>query len=311
MYYRRSYCIFVIRFLLRLIMKNRQTVWIILIVVLTIIITVAIVYIYRLQGQNKELEQQAEYAKEELTDEYNDLVIDYEGFRMKISNDSLVAKLETEQMKVQRLQEELRTVKATDTKRINELKKELETLRAVLRNYVQQIDSLNRINEQLSNENRQVTAKYHQATQTVSQLTKEKEQLTETVQLASKLDASSIMVNGLTNKNKVTDQIKKMVKIEVRFVISKNITAPPGEKIIYIRILKPDDDVLIKSRSNVFVYENKEINYSSKRTIEYEGEELPVSIYWDIEEYLSPGTYRVDIFADGNLIGKKTFKWDK
>ena len=292
-------------------MKNRQTVWIILIVLLTILITVAIVYIYRLQGQNKELEQQAEYAKEELTDEYNDLVIDYEGFRMKISNDSLVAKLETEQMKVQRLQEELRTVKATDTKRINELKKELETLRAVLRNYVQQIDSLNRINEQLSNENRQVTAKYHQATQTVSQLTKEKEQLSETVQLASKLDASSITVNGLTNKNKVTDQIKKMVKIEVRFVINKNITAPPGEKTIYIRILKPDDDVLIKSRSNVFVYENKEINYSSKRTIEYEGEELPVSIYWDIEEYLSPGTYRVDIFADGNLIGKKTFKWDK
>ena len=143
------------------------------------------------------------------------------------------------------------------------------------------------------------------------QLTKEKEHLTETVQLASKLSTSSIIVNGLTDKNKITDQIKKMVKIEVRFVINKNITAPPGEKVVYIRILKPDDDVLIKSRSNVFVYENKEINYSSKRTVEYEGEELPVTIYWDIEEYLSPGTYRVDIFADGNLIGKKSFKWDK
>jgi len=259
----------------------------------------------------EDLQQQSELVKEELADEYQDLVIDYEGYRMKISNDSLIAKLETEQMKVQRLQEELRTVKATNTKRINELKRELETLRAVLRNYVQQIDSLNRMNEKLTSENRQVTAKYNQATQTVSQLTKEKEQLTETVQLASKLDASSITVNGLTNKNKVTDQIKKMEKIEVRFIINKNITAPPGEKIIYIRIMKPDDDVLIKSRSNVFTYEDKEITYSSKRTVEYEGEELPVTIYWDIEEYLSPGTYRVDIFADGNLIGKKSFKWDK
>jgi len=292
-------------------MKNKQILWIIIVVVLVVIIAGAVIYIFRQQERVDDLMQQSELVKEELSDEYNDLVIDYEGFRMKISNDSLIAKLETEQMKVQRLQEELRTVNATNTKRINELRKELETLRGILRNYVQQIDSLNRINEQLTSENKQVTAKYHQAGQTISQLTKEKAQLTETVQLASKLDASNITVNGLTNKNKVTDQIKKMVKIEVRFIINKNITAPPGEKTIYLRIMKPDDDVLIKSRVNVFTYENKEINYSVKRTVEYEGEELPVAIYWDIEEYLSPGTYRVDIFADDNLIGKKTFKWDK
>jgi len=292
-------------------MKNKQTLWIVAVAVLLLIVAAAGYYIYRQENQMKDLQQQSEMVKEELSDEYNDLVIDYEGFRMKVTNDSLIAKLETEQMKVQRLQEELRTVKATDTKRINELKKELESLRTILKNYVQQIDSLNRINEQLTSENKKVNAKYQQATQTVSQLTKEKEQLTETVQLASKLDASTITVNGLTEKNKVTNQIKKMVKIAVQFIINKNITAPPGEKTIYIRIMKPDDDVLIKSRSNTFIYENQEITYSSKRTIEYEGEELPVIIYWDIEEYLSPGMYRVDIFADGNLIGKKTFKLDK
>jgi cell division protein FtsL len=292
-------------------MKNKQTLWIILVVVLIIIVAIAVIYILRQQGQMKDLQQQSELVKEELADEYNELVIDYEGFRMKISNDSIIAQYETERMKVQRLQEELRTVKATNTKRINEFKKELETLRAILKNYVQQIDSLNRINEKLTNENRQVTARYRQVTETVSQLTKEKEQLTETVQLASKLDASNITVIGLNDKNKPADQIKKMMKIEVRFVINKNITAPPGEKTIYIRIMKPDDDVLIKSRSNVFVYENKEIYYSSKRIIEYDGEEHPVTIYWDIEEYLLPGAYRVDIFADGNRIGQKSFKWDK
>jgi Tfp pilus assembly protein PilN len=292
-------------------MRNKQSLWIILVVVLVIIIAAAVFYIFRQNNEMKDLQQQSELVKDELTDEYNDLAIDYEGFRMKVNNDSLVAKLETEQMKVQRLQEELRTVKATDTKRINELKKELETLRAILRNYVQQIDSLNRINQKLTNENQRVTAKYNEATQTVSQLTKEKEHLTETVQLASKLDAGNITVNGLTNKNKATDKINKMSKIEVGFVINKNITASPGEKTIYIRIMKPDDDVLIKSRSDVFVYEDKEINYSAKRTIEYAGDELPVTIYWTVEEYLSPGTYRVDIFADGKRIGQKLFKWDK
>ena len=292
-------------------MKNKQSLWIILIVVLLIIVAFAFYYILQQQSQMKDLQQQSELVKEELADDYNNLVIDYEGIRMTISNDSLIAKLESEQMKVQRLQEELRTVKSTNTKRINELKSELETLRAILRNYVQQIDSLNRINQQLTTENRQVTGRLQQATQTVSQLTKEKEQLKETVNLASKLDATNITVRGLNDRNRPTDEIKKMQKIEFQFVINKNITASPGEKTIYIQIRKPDDSVLTKSRSNVFVYEDREQNYSAKRTIEYGGEEYQMTIYWDIEEYLPTGPYRVDIFADGNLIGKKSFKFDK
>ncbi|MDR1683410.1 MAG: hypothetical protein LBS25_08525, partial [Candidatus Symbiothrix sp.] len=100
-------------------------------------------------------------------------------------------------------------------------------------------------------------------------------------------------------------------KIEICFTINKNITAEAGEKTIYIRIQKPDDDVLIKNSNNVFTYENKKIPYSEKRTIEYTGEETQMSIYWQIEEFLQAGAYRVDIFADGNRIGRKSFQLDK
>ena len=71
--------------------------------------------------------------------------------------------------------------------------------------------------------------------------------------------------------------------------------------------MKPDYEILVKNRGNVFSLEGKEISYSMKKMIEYEGEEVPVTMYWDVEEFLSPGTYRVDIFADGNLIGQKKF----
>ena len=70
---------------------------------------------------------------------------------------------------------------------------------------------------------------------------------------------------------------------------------------------KPDDTPLVKSNDNVFLFEDKFINYSARRPIEYEGEEIPVVIYWDVEEYLNPGVYRADIFADGYLIGNTTF----
>ena len=288
----------------------KQKTQLILIIALLLIVAGAIYYIFQQREQMNNLVEQSEIYKEELEDEYNQLSIQYEGFKLQISNDSLIMQLETEQMKVQRLQEELRTVKATNAKRINELKKELETLRTVMRGYVVQIDSLDRLNKQLTHEKQQVTARYVEAAQVVSQLTQEKEQLIETVQIAAKLDASNISVQGLTNKNKSADKIKKMDKLEIRFTINKNITASTGEKDIYVRIQKPDDDVLIKNPNNLFTYENKKIPYSEKRTIEYTGEERQMSIYWQIEEYLQSGMYRVDIFADGNLIGRKSFQLD-
>jgi len=289
-------------------MKNKQG-WLVGIIVAACI-AIAVVAFYYMQTKSElnEFREQMEISKEELAEDYNELSIQYEGYKKTIKNDSLIARLEAEQLHVQELEAELKKVKATDLKRINELKSELETLRKILREYVQQIDSLNRINQALTVENKEFRDRYHEASQTVSQLTEEKEKLSETVQMASKLDASNITVVGLTNKNKVTDKIKKMEQLKVSFLINKNITALPGEKTIYIRILKPDDEVLTKSRTNTFLFEDGEINYSSKRTIEYSGEEYQMEIYWLIEEYLAPGSYRVDIFADGNLIGKKTFK---
>lgn len=67
----------------------------------------------------------------------------YEGYRFEVENDSLAYQLASEQAKVQRLLEELRTVKSNNAQRIAELTRELETLRQILRNYVIQIDSLN------------------------------------------------------------------------------------------------------------------------------------------------------------------------
>ncbi|MDH6358817.1 hypothetical protein [Parabacteroides sp. PF5-9] len=290
---------------------NKLSLLIVAVIVLILIIAGAAYYIYHQKQQMTDLVQGYELDKETLEDEFNELSLQYEGYKFSISNDSLVALLSTEQAKVQRLMEELRTVKATNSRRINELKKELETLRKIMRNYVIQIDSLNQLNEQLKKENKQVVAQYRQATTQAANLQKEKEQLTERVTLASRLDATEINVATVNKRGKAVKRIKQMEQFVVNFKISKNITAPVGEKTIYVRIMKPDDDVLVKSRADVFPFEGKEISYSMKRMIEYDGEEQAVTMYWDIEEFLSPGVFRVDIFADGNHIGRKTFELEK
>ena len=292
---------------------NRKTWWIMGIIFLVLIIGAGGYYIWHQQKQMDQMSEIFELEKESLLDnkEFEEVSLKYEGFEFSIGNDSLISLYTTAQAKIQRLQEELRTVKSTNASRINELKKEIETLRKIMRNYVVQIDSLNRENEQLKTENRQVTQRYQQASSTAARLTKEKEQLTERVQMASRLDAVNIQAGLLTSKGKTAKNIKNATQIQLTFFLAKNITAPVGEQTIYVRLMKPDDDILTKPNSGRFPFEGKEIAYSMRRNVEYDGEEQSVVMYWDIEEFLSPGTYRADIFAAGNRIGRKTFVLEK
>ncbi len=263
-----------------------------------------------IQSKNQaitEMSQQFELEKEQLTDEYSQLALQYEGYGLRIGNDSLANLLDAQRYKVQRLLEELRTVKASNVKRINELKNELGTLRTIMRQYVIQIDSLNALNTQLRTENKVVTQRYTEEQLKTSALVEEKKVLTTKITLASILEARSITVESLTDKGRKATKISKTAQLKFNFIINKNISASTGEKFIYLRILQPDESVLVKKNDNVFLFENKYINYSARRPIEYEGEDAPVTIYWDVEEYLQPGSYRADVFADGYIIGSAKF----
>ena len=277
------------------------------ILVLVLLIGGFAYYIYNQEQRMSDMAEAFVLEKEALMDEYAELSLQYEGEAFKINNDSLFALWNTEHMKVQRLQEELRTLRATNARRINELRRELETLRAIMRNYVIQIDSLNAANQQLRDENVQVTRRYQQATTQVTQLTRERERLSERVTLASRLDAVGIQIKTVNNRGREVKKANQVTRIDISFQLAKNITAVVGEKILYVQLRKPDDDILKKPNSGVFRFENRDIPYSIMRPIEYDGEEQPVVMYWNVEEFLSEGTYRVDIFADGNNIGRKTF----
>lgn len=290
-------------------LKEKSNIKILIGIIIVLVIAMGVIgyLLFDKTNQNEDLSQEIVLSKQQLEDEYENLAMQYEGFKINIKNDSLLDRLTNEQTKVQNLLNELKTVKATNKQEIAKLNNELTSLRKVLRSYIVQIDSLNKANEKLRKENKEISNKYYVSQKNLQQISEQKESLNEKVTLASKLDAVAISVQGTNSKGKVQKKINKIEQLVINFSISKNITAEPGERTIYVRIMKPDDDVLTKSRSNTFPFENGEVNYSIKRIIEYGGEEVPVTLYWNVEEYLMPGTYRVDIFADGNRIGSKSF----
>ena len=285
--------------------KNKKLI-IIIILLIAIIGGVSFFAFYQVQ-ENKEMTELFAIEKEEMENEYTTYATQYDELQVQINNDSLRQKLETEQLRTQRLLEELRQVKSSNAAEIMRLKKELKTVRAVLRSYVMQIDSLNKINEALTTENKEVKKKYSEATRQINTLAQEKKTLNEKVTLAAQLDATNITIQPKNKKGKTAKKVKDVKKIAVSFTLVKNITAQTGERTLYIRIAKPDNEVLCKSESDTFPYENRNLTYSIKKYIEYTGEEQTVTVYWDVEEYLPAGTYNVYIFADGTMSGQHSF----
>ena len=286
---------------------DKNKIQIIIIVLLIAIIGGVSFFAFNQVKENQEMTELFAIEKEEMENEYTTFATQYDELQVQINNDSLREKLAAEQLRTQRLLEELRQVKSTNAAEITRLKKELKTVRAVLRSYVVQIDSLNRLNEALTTENKEVKKKYNEATRQINTLAKEKKSLNEKVTLAAQLDATNITIQTKNKKGKVTDKVKNIKKIAVGFTIVKNITAKTGERTLYVRIAKPDNEILCKSASDTFTYENRELAYSIKKYIEYSGEEQTVTVYWDVEEYLPAGTYNVYIFADGTMIGQQSF----
>jgi len=287
-----------------------------------VILALLVGFFFVLRNERAELQQEKEVLvnqqKEIMEEELSKLAAEYDIQYKKLSEgqgeqkfslatDSLINQILAERAKVEQLQNELKASKATSAKRIDQLNREVTTLRNVLRTYVVQIDSLQVANERLRAENTEVKANYERVTSQAQQLSSEKAHLTDRVKLAAKLDATAISITPVDKRGKPTKNLSKITNLQVRFTVAKNVTAEVGEKTFYCRIMQPNDELLVKAGGGTFAFEGKQIPYSIRREIEYNGEETQLVMYWPVEESLQHGTYSLRIFADGNLIGSASF----
>ncbi len=293
-------------------MMNKRTLVIGAAAVVAILVAVLVYLVASLKrsnDQNMQMLELAEMDKLEMQNEYEDFSRQYNEMMTQINNDSLMAQLEREQQRTQELLEELQRTKASDAAEITRLKRELASMRQVLKSFVAEIDSLNRLNERLTAEN--VDLRQREALQQaqINTLSEERESLSDKVAIASQLDATGVRITALNKRGKEARKIADVKKFQISFSISRNVTAAAGYRTIYARLLKPTGDVL--AGGGTFAYENRRLDYSIRKEIEYNGEETPVTLYWDVNEMLVAGTYRLQLFADGHAIGGTTISFDK
>lgn len=291
--------------------KKKLTILIVALAIVVVALVVGLVISnVKKNKQIAETEMYMEEEKQQMVTEMDQIAGEMDGYTLYIHNDSLLQEFDMQKQKIKELQDELKTTKATNAKRISELKSEIATLRKILAHYVQQIDSLNSLNQRLTTENMEVKQRYANVSATAELLAREKESLNEAVNRAAILEAHSISITLLDDRERKTERASRMRTLKFSFTIGKNITAEPGIKSIYMRLTRPDEELMTK-KGGTFPYENREIPYSLKKDIEYGGEAYTDVLYWKVDEVLQLGTYRVDLFADGNRIGSQTFRIER
>ncbi|MDD4145026.1 MAG: hypothetical protein PHN68_10365 [Prolixibacteraceae bacterium] len=280
-----------------------------IIVIALSVVLLAVAVLYFLQNRDhKMIVNELNAEKDSIRLELNELVVRYDS--LSTENDTINEQLFLAQTKVKDLLIEIEQTKKISIQKINSYQKEVTTLRGIMRDFVVQIDSLNRRNQELMAENLEVKEQFKRVESEKEQLSQEKVQLEQNLQRAAVLQVRDFFVEALNSRDKETKFAKRADKLRIYFVISENVTSRRGPKNIYARIMRPDQLLMSKNENNLFQFEDLKIQYSAMREVVYEGHDLPVAIFWDNsnEPELMTGKYTVDLFADGRNIGTTTFE---
>lgn len=277
-----------------------------IIIMLSVVLIIVIVVFFNQHNENQKMLAALNIEKESIQTELNSMMVNYDSIHT--NNETLQSELQGAQSKVKDVLIEVEQIKKISYEQISEYRQQVTTMRDIMKNYIVQVDSLNRRNQILLEENKLVKENFAQSESKNEQLVKEKEHLQEKIKVAEQLEATELTALGINARGKDAESARRATQIKVSFVLSKNITAPRGDKMIYIRIQKPNQVLLQLSPEDVFQYEDLKIPYSAKREVTYEGNALPVNIFWDNAgvEFMA-GEYTIDVFADGNNIGTTKF----
>ena len=277
-----------------------------IIIMLSAVLLVVIIIFFVQHNENRKVLQALNVEKESIQEELNGMMLNYDSIHT--TNVELQSELVNAQTKVKDLLLEVGQIKKVSYDQIATYRQEVTTLRNIMKNYIIQVDSLNRRNEQLMAENMLVKENFAQSESKNQQLEKEKEHLQEKIKVAAQLTVTDLVATGINSRGKDAESARRAEQIKVSFVLGRNVTTPRGDKTIYVRIQKPNQVLLQESPDDLFQFEDLKIPFSAKREITYEGNELPVNIYWDNKgEPFQEGEYTVDVFAEGNNIGTTKF----
>lgn len=294
--------------------KKSPKLFYIIIAILGVVVIGLVIWLLSTRSHLNNLLEEKEKARVELKSELDALLVEHEMVKDQYGelSDSLMVKDSI----IQSNAKEIKRLLDTEWE-YYKVKKKMGQLQLIAQGYVRQMDSLYRVNEALQQENVAMKKDITDLKKVKQEMEEDVEQLSEKVEIAANLKAYNTKATGVRfksggDKEVETDKIRRVDQIRVCFTIGKNEIASPGKKDIYVRIARPDKEILTRGKIDeyTFEYEGKNIQYSVMENVLYENEAIDLCLYWRKNysgQELPPGLYHVDIFNEGMNIGHTTF----
>ena len=264
---------------------------------------------YMLYSTKKELTERIIYVDKEngtLIDERDGLQMELEQMQgtfseMETDNKQMQDSIQWQTNRIAKL---LASARNKDFD-IKQLRDETATLRRIMKGYIHDIDSLQRMNDRLIVEKQNESDRANRAETQSKHLANELSTTQDVVTKGSVLAAAGFSNKGIKEKTrggeKDVERASQASQIKSCFTIRQNNIVKSGTKKIYMRVESPSGQ-LIGNAGNVNL-DGQSMAYSAMREIDYQNQDTDVCMYC-MASGLTKGTYKISIFEGGKKIGQ-------
>ncbi len=252
--------------------------------------------------QKSGLVHELEDEKADLTQQMVALKSDFDS--LSSDYESINSQLDTSREQVALLIEKIQKTEATNRAKIRQYEKELGTLRTIMKSYIVQIDSLNTLNKKLTADAAAARQEAAESRRANEALTQKVDQLSGQVAAGATIKGRGLNLVAYNGSDKPTDRSSRVTYMVATLSLVENEIAERGPVRVYIRVKDPNGNLLTNSSSVEFTAGGETLMASASREVDYEGQEVELSIYLkNVGEFVK-GIYSVEAYTSKGLIGR-------
>lgn len=272
----------------------------VMIIMIVVAVALAAALAYVMMSKNR-LVSQLNDEKADLTEQLITLQNDYADLTSEY--DTINYQLDSSREEIAQLIERVRTTEATNRSKIRQYEKELGTLRSIMRGYIEQIDSLNTLNKQLTAEAASARKDAADSRRRSEELAQQVETLTDKVTAGSILKARGLRMEAFNANDRVIDRSTRVVRLLVGLSLVENELAERGPVRVYVRVSDPSGNLLLDGKGATFTFDGQTLEASASREVDYQGEEVELGIYVNNIPEFYKGIYTVEAYTEQSLLG--------
>ena len=176
-----------------------------------------------------------------------------------------------------------------------------------MRNYVVQIDSLNKLNRKLTADAAEARRQAAASKKITEELSKTVRDLSGQVAAGAVLKAYNLRSEPYNASDKVTDRSSRVKYVLTSLSLGENELAEKGPVTVYIRVKGPDGILLVNGNQKAFDYNGETMICSASREVDYQGNSVEVGIYLNDIAMYTGGVYTVEAYTEKSLLGTTEF----